>query len=212
MVLFGLVVFLQVKPNDMSEQRIRLSTEEIQEFLLPSAMPISDDKNSPPRKEEGLSRRHVAGFAMALIAGALFGCSFTPAQYIIDSKYDGDDDSLNYVFSHFTGILFASWCYLLLYFGVKYANNQTPFVNSACIVPATLSGIMWGIACISWFVANGRLGFSVTFPVITSAPGFIASLYGIFLFREISGRKNYILLIVAFAITVSGLIMVSLSH
>ena len=89
MVLFGLVVFLQVKPNDMAEQRLRLSTEEIQEFLLPSAMPMSDDKHAPPQKEEGLSRRHVAGFAMALIAGALFGCSFTPAQYIIDSKYDG---------------------------------------------------------------------------------------------------------------------------
>ena len=45
------------------------------------------------------------------------------------------------------------------------------------IVPGLLSGTFWGIANIAWFVANQNLGFSVSFPIITSGPGFIGALW-----------------------------------
>jgi glucose uptake protein GlcU len=71
---------------------------------------------------------------------------------------------------------------------------------------------MWGIAEISWFIANQELGFSVAFPLITSGPGFIGALWGIFVFKEITGQRNLIVLCAAFLVTLPALIMISLSH
>lgn len=157
-------------------------------------------------------QKRVVGITGAAIAGALFGTSFNPSQYVIDSKYDGVDDGLNYVFPHFCGILCTSWAYTMIYLVKKHWDGKVPFVNPACILPATISGIMWGIADIAWFVANGELGFSVSFPMITSGPGFLGALWGIFLFKEISGKKNFLTLSVAFCISVSALIMIAMAH
>lgn len=157
-------------------------------------------------------KKRVVGLCMAIAAGLMFGVAFNPAQYVIDHRYDGDDNSLNYVFPHFCGIWIASWWYMILYGAHKYFNNEELYVNPKCILPGALAGFMWGIACIAWFVANGKLGFSISFPLITSGPGFVGSMYGIFLFDEISGKKNFIILSSAFAITLVGLIFIAISH
>jgi hypothetical protein len=156
--------------------------------------------------------KRLFGIFCAICAGVFFGCSFDPSQYVIDNHYDGNDDALNYVFAHYTGILITSWFYTIAYCCYKNYNNLKPFIPSDCILPGTLSGIMWGIAQIGWFYANGQLGFAITFPFASSGPGFIGSLWGIFLFKEITGTKNLMILGLAFLITVVALIMVVLSH
>ena len=149
---------------------------------------------------------------MAMVTGALFGTSFNPSQYIIDNHYDGDDDYLNYVFPHYCGILIASWSYTILYFIYKEVRGEAPYVNPKSILPATVSGLMWGIACISWFYANGILGFTIAFPLITTGPGFIATLWGVLLFKEIVADRDLLLLGLAFVITIAAMVMIALSH
>lgn len=83
------------------------------------------------------SNRRLLGLSMAAVTGALFGCSFNPAQYVIDHDYDGDDSGLNYVFPQFCGILLSSWSYTILYFIYKEYKGETPFVNYNLILPAT---------------------------------------------------------------------------
>lgn len=158
------------------------------------------------------TQKRVVGLTLAGVTGIFFGCSFNPAQWVIDNRFDGEDNSLDYVFPHFCGILLASWVYTILYFCIKHCKGHRVFVNPDSFLPATLSGSMWGIAEIAWFVANGKLGFAVAFPIITSGPGFIGSMYGIFLFQEITGQRNISILAAAFLITVPGLICVALSH
>lgn len=227
LALIGLYVFLQVQTNEMGNTK----ESDLGTHSLLSDMDdmhkgdveglYYDDRKSTPKSEGKDSQfgagwnqttKRIVGLIMACTAGVLFGTSFNPAQWVIDHRFDGDDNTLNYVFPQFTGILLASWSYTVIYFLWKYSQGQQPFVNPDCIIPATISGIMWGIACIAWFVANGKLGFAVAFPIITSGPGFIGSLYGIFLFKEITGQKNLMLLGAAFLITVPGLIMVALAH
>lgn len=235
--LVGLAVYLQVesKPNVIKKNDNRKSFEDYNESLLgKSGTEHTQDQGREvsvestglymPREAEDNSsedvfgsswpplQKRVVGITGAAIAGALFGTSFNPAQYVIDTKYDGDDDGLNYVFPHFCGVLCTSWAYTMVYLTKKHFDKKAPFVNPECILPATLSGIMWGIADIAWFVANGELGFSVSFPMITSGPGFLGALWGIFLFKEISGFKNFATLGVAFVISVSALIMIALAH
>lgn len=234
--VIGLAVYLQVESNgnviekgDDEEERA-LYSEALLEKTAQQDRPreisvestgISMPRNvhsSPDDSEDvfGSSwspvQKRLVGIAGAVVAGILFGTSFNPAQYVIDHKYDGDDDGLNYVFPHFCGILCTSWAYTMVYLIKKHFDGKAPFVNPACILPATISGVMWGIADIAWFVANGELGFSVSFPMITSGPGFLGALWGIFLFKEISGTKNFITLGVAFCISVSALIMIALAH
>lgn len=156
--------------------------------------------------------RRSVGLFMACFTGILFGCSFDPAQYVIDHDYDGSDDSLNYVFPHYCGILLSSWIYTILYTLYLNSKNQDLYINPKCIIPASISGVLWGIAEIAWFVANGRLGFSVSFPLITSGPGFVGALWGIFYFKEISGTRNLAVLACAFMVTVPALIIISLAH
>lgn len=155
--------------------------------------------------------KRIVGLLCAIVAGIFLGCNFDPAQYVIDNKYDGNDDPLNNVFAHYTGILITSWGYTVIYCLYKMYKGQRPFIPNDVMIPGIISGILWGIAQAFWFFANGSLGFAITFPIISCGPGFIGSLWGIFLFKEISGTRNFALLGLAAAIMIPALIVVRLS-
>lgn len=169
-----------------------------------SIVMIGDDWND--------RQRRLAGILLAVLAGSFFGVSFDPSQYVIDNRYDGNDRTLNYVFSHYLGILLTSWVYTIIYFSYHSFTNQRPFISESCILPATLSGLIWGTAMAGWFVANGELGFPITFPIVSAGPGFIGALWSIFVFREITDWKNIRTLLLAFLVTVPALTVVALSH
>lgn len=157
------------------------------------------------------TNRRIFGLVLACIAGVFFGTSFDPAQYIIDNTYDGDDNSMNYIFPHYCGILLTSWFYTIVYFLYNHVHEDEPFLNPECILPATICGIAWGIAEIAFFIANGALGFTISFPIISCGPGFVGALWGVFLFKEITG-PNIKVLIAAILVTLPALVMVGLSH
>ena len=159
-----------------------------------------------------LERKRAVGIACAVVAGIFFGCSFDPAQYVIDNKYDGNDNSLNYVFSQFLGILLTSWFYTVVYSCYHHFRGSKPFINAESVLPATLSGAIRGVALIAWFTANGELGFPITFPIVTAGPGLIGALWGILVFKEISGKRNLIVLGVAVSVTILSMALIALSR
>jgi glucose uptake protein GlcU len=156
--------------------------------------------------------KRIVGVICALSAGLFFGTSFDPSQYIIDHDYNGHDDTLNYVFSQYLGILLTSWTYTVLYCIYCYYHDVHPYITSEIFIPATASGIIWGIAETCYFLANGKLGFPITFPIISSGPGLIGSLWGVFVYQEIHGLDNLRMLALAFSITIPALILVGVSH
>eukprot|EP01038_Epipyxis_sp_PR26KG_P005955 gene5955-8208_t len=198
--------------NNRDYQSIVMVTDDGLESQNPQPKKTSIDNDDTSVKSKNSGNNRVLGLMLACTAGVLFGVSFDPMQYVNDHNYGGNDNTLNYVFTHYCGILMASWFYLIIYCMYKYYHNQVPYVSADCILPATISGMMWGIAGISWFIANGSLGFSVSFPIITSGPGFIGALWGVFVFKEITGTKNLATLALAVCITIPALIMVGLSH
>ena len=135
-----------------------------------------------------------------------------PAQYMIDNpdSFGGNnsDQSIDYVFSCLCGIFFTSTLYYLIYAAVK---QNKPQVFPELILPAFISGVMWAIADVSWFIANGALKFVVAFPVITTGPGIVAALWGIFYLNEIKGKRNYFFLALAFTISASGIACIIVS-
>jgi hypothetical protein len=59
--------------------------------------------------------------------------------------------------------------------------------------------------------ANSALGAAVVFPIVASVPSVIASLYGIFLYKEISGIKNFVILGFGYSFAIVGSLLCGLS-
>ena len=156
------------------------------------------------------------GFTLALAAGLFYGTNFNPPQHLIDAAVREGDDSqhsvegLDYVFSHFCGIFLTTLCYFVVYCAGKHAAGRKPELPP-CVLPAFLSGLMWGVAQICWFVANAKLSFTVSFPIITSLPGLVGALWGVLVFAEIKGWDNYALLIVSGVMRLVAVVLIVLS-
>ena len=73
---------------------------------------------------------------MAIIAGLFYGVNFTPPQYLIDND-KGSSSGLDYVFSHFCGILLSSTFYFLVY---CLLMRNKPKLYPEVIVPGVISG------------------------------------------------------------------------
>ena len=76
----------------------------------------------------------------------------------------------------------------------------TPSPYQDLIVPGFVSGVGWAIGQISWFIANDNLGLVVSFPIICLGPSIVGCLWSVFLFKEIRGVRNYVLLLASFII------------
>jgi len=149
------------------------------------------------------------GILMAIVSGILYGNNFTPPQHMEHQGTGPDGDHpLTYVFSHFTGIFAMSTFWFIAYCAYTRSN---PRINPRLVLPGFVSGIMWAIANTSWFVANNSLSMSVAFPIITSGPGIVSALWGVFVFGEIRGQRNMTMLSVSIFLSVTGCILIALS-
>jgi glucose uptake protein GlcU len=70
---------------------------------------------------------------------------------------------------------------------------------------------MWGIGNSSFFLANNSLTQAITFPIVSSGPSAISAIWGVILFREIKGSRNFVLLGFGFALAIAGSILCGVS-
>ena len=153
--------------------------------------------------------RRAVGFVLALVSGVFYGTNFNPPQYRIDHGPAGTSrEVLDYVFPHFTGIFAMSTLILALYCA---AARNRPVVYRNSLLPGLASGAIWAVAQVSWFVANKNLSFPVSFPIITSGPAVVASLWGVLLFHEVSGTRQLVKMAIALLVTVTGVVLITLS-
>lgn len=159
----------------------------------PEDMPTSDSFAERPAAAKGRAK----GILASLIAGTCYGLNFLPSTWIQQHVKGASQDGLDYVFNQFCGILAASMLYFLIYCAWK---GNKPQVNPEIMLPGFVSGVMWAIAQSCWFVANVQLGYSAAFPIILIGPGLIGSLWSVFLFKDIRGQRNYLLLLIYFVL------------
>lgn len=149
----------------------------------------------------------MIGIALAIVAGILFGSNFTPPTWVKQHGH-GPTADLDYVFSHFTGIFATSTFWFVVYCAMM---RGSPLINNRLTLPAMISGVMWAIAQTMWFLANSALSQSVAFPMITSGPGIVSALWGVFVFGEIQGTRNYAVLFLAVVTALTGCILIGAS-
>ncbi|XP_076192726.1 transmembrane protein 144 isoform X1 [Aptenodytes patagonicus] len=203
--LLSAVIFLFIKTEVQSSSASLESTPLLRESSINVSEDTSDDswvnRLSPAKKR-------LIGCILAVVAGILYGSSFVPVLYIKDhgrrneTIYTGASQfDLDYVFAHFSGIFLTSTVYFLIYCVVR---KNKPNVYPQAILPGFVSGVLWAIANCCWFIANHYLSAVVSFPIITAGPGLVAAMWGVLVFKEIKGLKNYVLLSVAFCIVLAG--------
>ncbi|MCJ8749253.1 hypothetical protein PDJAM_G00174180 [Pangasius djambal] len=210
--LLSAIVFFFVK-SDVQ----RSATSEETPLLIDSSVntdPQTSSDNSWVDMLPPFTKRLV-GSALAVVAGLLYGSSFIPMLYI--KNHAGQQDSqfvgasqfdLDYVFAHFSGIFLTSTVYFLIYCAFK---KNKPQVFPKAVLPGFVSGVMWGVATCCWFLANHYLKPVVSFPIITTVPGLIAALWGVVVFKEVKGLRNYLVLILAFCMIVTGALLTGFS-
>lgn len=150
---------------------------------------------SPSDAEAGSTRRKIEGVLMSLCAGFLFGVNFNFVTIVMDTYKNASQEGLDYVYSHFSGIFFASTIYFMSYCAYNmFYLKQAPDMNPLVSFPGFISGLMWAIAQAAWFVANGDLSQLVTWPIVSVGPSLVAYAWGIFYLKEIQGARNFKLL------------------
>ncbi|XP_060134657.1 transmembrane protein 144 isoform X2 [Zootoca vivipara] len=100
------------------------------------------------------------------------------------------------------GMFYGSSFVPVLYIKDHGRRNGTKYTGASQF--GFVSGVLWAIATSCWFLANHYLSAVVSFPIITAGPGFIAAMWGVLVFKEIKGLKNYLLLLIAFCVILAG--------
>jgi hypothetical protein len=271
LALLALALYTLIRPDAAKEQPAAMRDE----LLLQAGSAGGGVLGAGAAMDARPARRsrRLSGILLALLSGILYGNNFTPPNLLLNTG-QGPSNALDYVFSHFCGIYFAStvrmracshlnpdttngfrhwrhyqcppdkpspilqtqrrtrarihtlpWSrsirspltttthyhhqvYMLAYCCYK---RSTPVLYPRVILPGFLSGLMWAAAQTAWFVANASLSVAVAFPLITSGPGIVSSLWGVFVFKEITGRRNFIVLGAAISLAVTGCVLIGVA-
>ncbi|OWF41287.1 transmembrane protein 144-like [Mizuhopecten yessoensis] len=154
------------------------------------------------------ARRRIVGLILSLVSGVLYGQMFTGATHVQDNVTGASQNGLDYVFACFCGIYLSSTVYYCIY---TIIMKNRPRVYPKVIFPGIISGVMWAIATSAWFLANKVLSNAVAFPIVTTIPAVIASVWSVFVFKEIKGIRNIGILLVGFCFSGGGAILAGLS-
>jgi glucose uptake protein GlcU len=265
LALLALALYTLIRPDAAKEQPAAMRDE----LLLQAGSAGGGVLGAGAAMDARPARRsrRLSGILLALLSGILYGNNFTPPNLLLNTG-QGPSNALDYVFSHFCGIYFASTVrmracshlnpdtyptlpmptgqtkpdpsnptpnpsphphpalvrsirspltttthyhhqvYMLAYCCYK---RSTPVLYPRVILPGFLSGLMWAAAQTAWFVANASLSVAVAFPLITSGPGIVSSLWGVFVFKEITGRRNFIVLGAAISLAVTGCVLIGVA-
>ncbi len=154
------------------------------------------------------SRKRIIGISLSIFAGLCYGQSNTPILYIGDNDSTASTNKMDYLFSYYTGIFITSLFYFAIY--CIYKKNK-PILYHQIILPGLISGWMWGIANIFYFLSLNAISQAVSFPISNSGPPIFSNIWGIFLYKEIRGIKNFVFLLGGFAFAITGSILCGLS-
>lgn len=212
-VLSGLI-FLSIRTGKKEED-----IEERQPILQSNNSSIINTLSEEPSKGDDVSplapksiKMRIIGSVLALLSGVLFGLVFTPSTYIQDHRKDkyptASKNGLHYIFSMYTGILLSSLVYYAIYIAAK---KNRPYVCIESILPAFISGIMWGIAQAGFIAANSVLSQAISFPLISVGPSTLAALWSILYFKDIAGKRNYLIFAAGSLLRVISAVFIILS-
>jgi glucose uptake protein GlcU len=199
--------------NPASAQPSKTATDQVTEVLQQSS-PEEEPANQVCVSSlfETAKGRMTLGFVLSIVAGTLFGLTFDWPTDLMQLGKLGRNHSTNpldYVFSHFVGIVVTGFAVLMVYL---VRNKGESFTPCNVILPAIASGMMWGVAQVAWFQANMELPMVIAFPIISTLPGIVGMIWGWAFFGEFRGTRSRRLALAALCIRVPAVALIGLSN
>ena len=161
--------------------------------------------------------RKLLGVGLGFMSGTFYGFMFLPISLMTTQSHNNNNnnntyyspDSIDYAFPYTVGIFLMGTLVLVVYCFIKL---NKPSINPQVLLPGLFSGGLWAAGALVWIYVNGILSSSITFPIVSSGPPIISSIWGILVFREIRGKKNLFLFILSFIFILCGVLLVTLSE
>jgi len=163
-------------------------------------------------------KEFAIGLCVAVVVGMFFGSNFDPPTYLqqqgeaallLHKQPEHSPNSMDYVLSHFAGILLFTLCAFGIY--RTTVGKARCYVGSDVVLPGLAAGMAWGVAQVGWFKANSALSYVVAFPIIVGVPGVIAAIWGVVLFGENCGYRNLALLGMVIFVQAISVLLIALS-
>mmetsp|Transcript_50375 Transcript_50375/g.155751 ORF Transcript_50375/g.155751 Transcript_50375/m.155751 type:complete len:427 (+) Transcript_50375:64-1344(+) len=170
---------------------------------------LESDSRSASDSDEGRAgaRSMVKAFGvlLALLAGSLAGVQSVPAALYNSAHPDASATSV--VFPQCLGIWIIS---SLIYLGyASLAKLRGWSVPHSAIRPAYLGGAIWA-AGFAFMIGGIRdLGYSVGYTLDAVGPIVVASMLSVFVFREITERRQLVRYWFAFTLQLAGVILIA---
>ncbi|GMT00164.1 hypothetical protein PENTCL1PPCAC_22338, partial [Pristionchus entomophagus] len=152
----------------------------------------------------------IVAIIAALVSGTFYGSMSTPITYIQQNSIffsNAPVEGLPYVLSFFCGIIITSVVIFLIY----TIRVRQPFIEGAVVVPALCSGAIFAMAMALFLTAIEHLSQTIAYPLCAMLPGLVCSAWSVLYFKEITGSRNIAFLVVAYGITLAGVVLVALS-
>jgi len=222
LVGLSLVLYVSIKPspakNDNYSRALssRISSKETfpeefleQPLLNGGATLIREERDPISKASDSETKHRTLGVFQALLIGLFSGFHLVPTERTID--HGGDSHPLHYMFSNSIGIITVSTLFMSMYLCSCKIFEKKCWMEPGLIFPGLASGCLWALGEMGRLLANQSLGLSVNFPIITTGKSLFASLLGVFVFKEIAGTQNYVLLFFALIATSAAVTCIVLS-
>ena len=146
-VLLSTVFYIQVKNETKSE----LISSEYEPILSTESPNLLDSTNECTHSSEinyqaseetildrlSTFKKRVLGVGLCIFSGMAYSQAFTPVVYIRDNYHGASNNSLDYLFSFYTGIFVTSLFYFIIYAMVK---KNKPILYNQIVLPGLASG------------------------------------------------------------------------
>lgn len=148
--LLSIAIYVFVKTDVSStvakKKRTSLSDDEVSVLINGHAEEKSKEEEEASWVDKlNNTQKKILGILLSLVSGVFYGVNFDPPQYLMD--HGGSKNGLDYVFSHFSGILVTSTFYMLLYCALM---KNKPIIYPQSVLPGFFSGFLWAVADICW--------------------------------------------------------------
>lgn len=201
LALISAIFYIFVKTETTAVQVESMETTNSTQILVNSEENQLDffDRLDPVKKR-------IIGISLAIITGIIYGQCNTPVLYT--TQINESKNYLDYMFSYYTGILLASLIYFVIYCAIK---KNKPIIYPQIILPGLISGWMWGVANVCYFLATNALNQAISFPISNCGPPIVASFWGIVLYKEIKGIRNLLILGTGFSVAIAASLLIGFS-
>eukprot|EP00931_Biecheleriopsis_adriatica_P027709 TRINITY_DN16617_c0_g1_i3.p1 TRINITY_DN16617_c0_g1~~TRINITY_DN16617_c0_g1_i3.p1 ORF type:complete len:469 (+),score=68.18 TRINITY_DN16617_c0_g1_i3:55-1461(+) len=172
-----------------------------------SAQTTAASSSVPVRAQAPAGRlgRKLMGVLLALISGGLAGVQSVPAT-LYNQRHKGGN-ATDVVFPQCLGIYVCSSAIYLLYAAIAKLSGWR--VPHSAIRPAYVSGCLWAAGFAFMVSGISVLGFSVGYTLDAVGPIVVASFLSVFMFKEITDRKQLMLYGLAFGLQLVGVVIMS---